>query len=544
MSTSDIRVHKAIVHSVNAETGICYVKIPAITGQKIVKVGTEGLTQAEATGLWNVPRVGDLCLVSLSRGNADVNWVSGMYADLYRVDENYVTTSKLATDAIKSLNYLPPYAGGVYEQIKYVDDTTLTWVGTTLTTATSFFEVGDVGRPLRVAYSDEGWPSGPVTGQWVNHPLVTIVSYTSATEVEVSETAPSDLEWIGYFIMPSSTGVFSTTGSFFDLEDGTITTPGFQLDSENVRVRGAISATEMAAVDNLLYQPLWSIDPVATVTSPFASGNGSAQLLHTNNDYAHNIGWVRGELNESLFNLEFDSPRVVSVTDEHAPLDGLSVNGRITYYGTHEDMDEIGVGIGDRWKSLISITPGRLHADYDTYQPFMDFETGFFPDTSDVDNDGTALSQFNLLVDVDSFFTLNSTIEDPLGTPSKTSQATLLADDIGLYGKVDVVGEWVDWTTSGIVWASGWGNYSVSWQSLQIRKIGDIVYIRGMVYRASGTGTTILTLPVGYRPPIQNMFTSMTDTGAGRTDIQASGNIVAVTGGVGFREINLCFSTK
>jgi len=57
-----------------------------------------------------------------------------------------------------------------------------------------------------------------------------------------------------------------------------------------------------------------------------------------------------------------------------------------------------------------------------------------------------------------------------------------------------------DWT--GVTFASGWSNLSGA-QTVEYRKIGDIVYLRGTTERTSGSGTTIFTLPSGYRPPAQ-----------------------------------------
>jgi len=51
------------------------------------------------------------------------------------------------------------------------------------------------------------------------------------------------------------------------------------------------------------------------------------------------------------------------------------------------------------------------------------------------------------------------------------------------------------WT--GVTFQNGWVNYG-GYQAAQYRKIGDIVYLRGVI--GNGTGVAF-TLPVGFRPP-------------------------------------------
>lgn len=45
---------------------------------------------------------------------------------------------------------------------------------------------------------------------------------------------------------------------------------------------------------------------------------------------------------------------------------------------------------------------------------------------------------------------------------------------------------------------SGWSNYGSTWQTARFCKIGDYVYLQGLVQRTSGTNQNIFTLPTGY----------------------------------------------
>ncbi len=51
---------------------------------------------------------------------------------------------------------------------------------------------------------------------------------------------------------------------------------------------------------------------------------------------------------------------------------------------------------------------------------------------------------------------------------------------------------------------NGWSNRGGGQWDCQVRKIGDIVYVRGQAHTAAGTSpyTQITTLPVGFRPPL------------------------------------------
>jgi hypothetical protein len=71
------------------------------------------------------------------------------------------------------------------------------------------------------------------------------------------------------------------------------------------------------------------------------------------------------------------------------------------------------------------------------------------------------------------------------------------------------------------------------------------VYLRGLVERFSGAGTSVAILPVGYWPKNETMFTVYTNTGVGRLDVQAVGNLFAVAGGTGFISLDgISFDTE
>jgi len=99
---------------------------------------------------------------------------------------------------------------------------------------------------------------------------------------------------------------------------------------------------------------------------------------------------------------------------------------------------------------------------------------------------------------------------------------------------------------SGLSFGSGWTDYGGDYQAGQYKKVGDMVFLRGLVKRTSGTGTTIATLPAGYRPPARCLYGVHTSalSGADRVDVLASGEIYLSSGSVDYVQLDgLCFST-
>ncbi|OGC75282.1 MAG: hypothetical protein A2145_05425 [candidate division Zixibacteria bacterium RBG_16_40_9] len=105
------------------------------------------------------------------------------------------------------------------------------------------------------------------------------------------------------------------------------------------------------------------------------------------------------------------------------------------------------------------------------------------------------------------------------GTPTEKLE---VAGNLKVTG--DIIGS-TPWTA--FPFAAGHENYGFGTQSVQYRKIGDIVYLRGNLKRSDngniGGGELLGTLPVGYRPPAQLLFSTWSN---GLT-INTNGDIVA-----------------
>ena len=94
--------------------------------------------------------------------------------------------------------------------------------------------------------------------------------------------------------------------------------------------------------------------------------------------------------------------------------------------------------------------------------------------------------------------------------------------------------------------ATGWAHYGSGYQSCGYRRLGDMVFLRGLAYIGAGAGTTVGTLPVGYRPPGTLIMSPQCAGGSLRLDISAAGvvanNAVALTVGNWVSLDNLQFS--
>lgn len=92
--------------------------------------------------------------------------------------------------------------------------------------------------------------------------------------------------------------------------------------------------------------------------------------------------------------------------------------------------------------------------------------------------------------------------------------------------------------TPHVVGAAGEPAFQNSWVNFDTASFKDarfwkdpmgIVHLEGLV--KNGTiGTTIFTLPAGYRPSNGQLFASISNSAIGRIDVAPTGNVVATTG--------------
>jgi hypothetical protein len=98
-------------------------------------------------------------------------------------------------------------------------------------------------------------------------------------------------------------------------------------------------------------------------------------------------------------------------------------------------------------------------------------------------------------------------------------------------------------TWTGVTFETNWSNYGSGYQSVQYKKFGDRVYLRGLATSNANSWTTyptIFTLPVGSRPPARLIFEQTGNNSvAVRVDITSSGSVQWVAAGAGSGYISL-----
>lgn len=106
----------------------------------------------------------------------------------------------------------------------------------------------------------------------------------------------------------------------------------------------------------------------------------------------------------------------------------------------------------------------------------------------------------------------------------------------------DVVSQLVPSVWTAPVFQNGWIDYGAGYQTARYRKLGDIVYIEGLI--KSGTiGLVAFTLPAGLRPVLAQQFGGISNGAFGYIHVANAGTVTPVAGNAGSVWINCNFST-
>ena len=131
----------------------------------------------------------------------------------------------------------------------------------------------------------------------------------------------------------------------------------------------------------------------------------------------------------------------------------------------------------------------------------------------------------------DTLSLIRSTADD--ASASATTDLTVDASgnfDIAVSGGYTQFGGRLGGAWTNVTYNTGWGDYSASYHSISYKKVGDLVFVRGLAMRTSGVSTTIATLPSGYRPSKGIVFPATSNYLYCSIDISTNGDIVMVGG--------------
>jgi hypothetical protein len=94
------------------------------------------------------------------------------------------------------------------------------------------------------------------------------------------------------------------------------------------------------------------------------------------------------------------------------------------------------------------------------------------------------------------------------------------------------------WTTPSLL--NSWTNYAGGYNNAGYRKVGTVVFIRGLV-TGGALGTVVFTLPTGHRPSGRIILATQSNSALGRLDIAADGSVYAQAGTAGWFSIECSF---
>lgn len=139
---------------------------------------------------------------------------------------------------------------------------------------------------------------------------------------------------------------------------------------------------------------------------------------------------------------------------------------------------------------------------------------------------------------------------DSVSVPNEVAVQTSQPTDPNVEIWVDPNGTWADEFASkayvdGGGWIAptllnSWVNYGAPFATAGYTKVGPVVYLKGLV-KTGAQGTTIFTLPGGYRPLEQHIIPVISNQLIGRMDIYTNGNVYCSLGASAWFSITCSF---
>ncbi len=104
-----------------------------------------------------------------------------------------------------------------------------------------------------------------------------------------------------------------------------------------------------------------------------------------------------------------------------------------------------------------------------------------------------------------------------------TDMATIEVRDMGPSNPMNPLTQTTPPPWIPMAFATGWQSYGSGYQPGGYRKLGDMVFLKGLVTQVAGAAATIHNLPAGYRPGGTVIAGALTSTGMARYDISTGG---------------------
>lgn len=93
--------------------------------------------------------------------------------------------------------------------------------------------------------------------------------------------------------------------------------------------------------------------------------------------------------------------------------------------------------------------------------------------------------------------------------------------------------QWYD-----VGYGSGWAAYGNGYHNPNFSRIGKFGVLRGLIKRASGSGTAMFTIGTGFRPQLKIRLPVLTNSGMGSIDIATNGDVTLISGGTSWISLN------
>lgn len=123
---------------------------------------------------------------------------------------------------------------------------------------------------------------------------------------------------------------------------------------------------------------------------------------------------------------------------------------------------------------------------------------------------------------------------------STTQWGIPVTDEVNRLATAELANRPTPWAA--VSFLSGWNNYGQGFQTCQYRKIGDVVYLRGLM-TGGAMAQFAFVLPSGFRPPARIQIVTQASGAFAWFSIDNAGNMNPENGSPAAYNINCSFST-